>query len=171
MFDLLGWMWEYEPIDLAGYIPDFIVQLSEPLLVEVKPILRWPCAIYGCSDCSEVLRDTYDETCRTIMGSGWDGDWSVSGAALLNCGQHSVIGLLRAVWVGMDLGGQRWADNAVLLRSKTTGAFDLFPDIAYFDDDGNPAESIYRGREPFDPTPLWREAGNRVQWRAPEVRR
>lgn len=37
-FDLLGWTWEYEPIDLPGWIPDFI--LTGPagrVLVEVKP--------------------------------------------------------------------------------------------------------------------------------------
>lgn len=39
MFDLLGWRWTYEPIDLAGYIPDFVVHLAEPTLVEVKPAM------------------------------------------------------------------------------------------------------------------------------------
>jgi hypothetical protein len=40
MFSALGWRWEYEPEDLAGYVPDFVVMRpgSEgPLLVEVKP--------------------------------------------------------------------------------------------------------------------------------------
>lgn len=36
-FHLLGWNWRYEPVDLAGYIPDFVVPLDFPLLVEVKP--------------------------------------------------------------------------------------------------------------------------------------
>lgn len=36
-FDLVNWSWEYEPIDLHGYIPDFVVQGAAPLLVEVKP--------------------------------------------------------------------------------------------------------------------------------------
>lgn len=41
--DAFGWAWEYEPIDLAGYIPDFIVRGGSanrdgaPVLVEVKP--------------------------------------------------------------------------------------------------------------------------------------
>ena len=42
-FDLLGWPWDYEPFDLNGYIPDFILHLHEPVLVEVKPFH------YGCS--------------------------------------------------------------------------------------------------------------------------
>ena len=36
-FDLIGWRWEYEPIDLEGYIPDFILHLASPILAEVKP--------------------------------------------------------------------------------------------------------------------------------------
>lgn len=39
-FDLIGWKWEYEPFDLEGYIPDFLVLGTHPLLVEVKPYAR-----------------------------------------------------------------------------------------------------------------------------------
>lgn len=37
-FDLVGWEWEYEPLDLNGYIPDFVLAFAKPLLVEVKPL-------------------------------------------------------------------------------------------------------------------------------------
>lgn len=44
MFDLLGWNWEYEPFDMDGYIPDFILQVPRHLsnkidtyIVEIKP--------------------------------------------------------------------------------------------------------------------------------------
>lgn len=39
-FDLMGWKWEYEPIDLDGWSPDFLLRgdYSEEILVEVKPI-------------------------------------------------------------------------------------------------------------------------------------
>jgi hypothetical protein len=36
MFDELGWGWEYEPLDLNGYIPDFALMFKEAILVEVK---------------------------------------------------------------------------------------------------------------------------------------
>jgi hypothetical protein len=45
-FDLAGWTWEYEPIDLVGWSPDFYVTFpcthadcwgGHELLVEVKP--------------------------------------------------------------------------------------------------------------------------------------
>ena len=39
-FDAIGWQWEYEPIDLAGYIPDFVIRTNaDPIFVEVKPIV------------------------------------------------------------------------------------------------------------------------------------
>lgn len=46
MFDLIGWEWEYEPLDLNGWTPDFRVVFGcdhsdcipeHALLVEVKP--------------------------------------------------------------------------------------------------------------------------------------
>lgn len=37
-FDVVGWAWNYEPIDLHGWIPDFsIMTTGDKLLVEVKP--------------------------------------------------------------------------------------------------------------------------------------
>lgn len=39
MFDLLGWAYEYEPYDLNGWIPDFVLMGKRNVLVEVKPIL------------------------------------------------------------------------------------------------------------------------------------
>jgi len=38
----LGWPCQYEPVDLAGYIPDFIITWPwAPLLLEVKPALSF----------------------------------------------------------------------------------------------------------------------------------
>lgn len=36
-FDQLGWEHVYEPFDADGYIPDFLIQGDEPMLIEVKP--------------------------------------------------------------------------------------------------------------------------------------
>lgn len=46
MFDLMGWKWEYEAIDLNGWVPDFLIlkienppaKIIKPILVEIKPI-------------------------------------------------------------------------------------------------------------------------------------
>ena len=37
-FDRLGWRWQYEPFDLPGWIPDFVIHGADDVLVEVKPI-------------------------------------------------------------------------------------------------------------------------------------
>jgi hypothetical protein len=38
-FDLAGWRWEYEPLDLQGWTPDFLLLGASLVKVEVKPIL------------------------------------------------------------------------------------------------------------------------------------
>lgn len=35
-FDRCQWPWRYEPVDLDGYIPDFVLSFERPVLVEVK---------------------------------------------------------------------------------------------------------------------------------------
>jgi len=37
-FDLCGWKWDYEPFDLDGWAPDFMLKGKVKALVEVKPI-------------------------------------------------------------------------------------------------------------------------------------
>lgn len=37
-FDIVGWKWDYEPFDLAGWTPDFLIKGKNPALVEVKPV-------------------------------------------------------------------------------------------------------------------------------------
>jgi hypothetical protein len=53
-FDLCGWSWSYEPIDLNGWIPDFAIG-ERPVLVEVKPF-------FG--------EDEWDEAKAKIVASG-----------------------------------------------------------------------------------------------------
>lgn len=63
VFDQLGWQWEYEPIDLNGYIPDFII--NQEVLIEIKPVMS-----YG---------DTIPAR-RKIIASGWGKDAVILGA-------------------------------------------------------------------------------------------
>ena len=37
MFDLLHWNFEYEPFDLMGWTPDFVIYGDQNVLVEIKP--------------------------------------------------------------------------------------------------------------------------------------
>lgn len=61
MFSKLGWQWEYEPIELNGYIPDFIIKFPHRhLLVEVK---------------GETNMENIEQYAEKIIKSGWDGEF------------------------------------------------------------------------------------------------
>lgn len=66
-FDLCQWPWEYEPFDLNGYIPDFVLKFPTPILVEVK---------------SEVLLTDLLKHTQKIDDAGWESEAVVVGATL-----------------------------------------------------------------------------------------
>ncbi len=70
-FEQLGWRAEYEPIDLLGYIPDFILRFDRPVLVECKPFID------ASGDAQDAAR-----ACQRIEHGGWTGDALLVGAAL-----------------------------------------------------------------------------------------
>lgn len=61
MFTKLGWDWEYEPFDLKGYIPDFIIKFPyKHVLVEVK---------------GDTNMENIEQYAEKIIKSGWDGEF------------------------------------------------------------------------------------------------
>lgn len=81
-FDLCGWPWEYEPLDLDGYIPDFILTLHRAVLVEVKPIVRWPCGVKQCVDARCYHDAEITDAFEKVRSSGWVDEAVVVGATL-----------------------------------------------------------------------------------------
>lgn len=70
VFDQLGWQWEYEPVDLNGYIPDFVLLFPHGnLLCEVKPAMSL----------SEL-----ELAAPKIEESGWESDAMIVGASVIN---------------------------------------------------------------------------------------
>lgn len=60
-----GRPWQYEPLDLAGYIPDFVLPFDPgAVLVEVKPEMRF---------------DGLEQYVETIARSGWHGEALIVG--------------------------------------------------------------------------------------------
>jgi len=86
-FDFLGWPHVYEPLDLKGYIPDFILTFPyAPILVEVKPELY--------------LKDLARHEAK-IRLSGWGEEALVVGAVLFpRTGDYfgTVIGIIGEHW-------------------------------------------------------------------------
>jgi hypothetical protein len=69
-FDLVGWPFQYEPFDLRGWIPDFVLTGGGEILVEVKPVLEFPPDVGAKVVRSGFLGDVLIVGC-TIAGP-WD---------------------------------------------------------------------------------------------------
>jgi len=69
IFEKLGWNWEYEPIDLDGYIPDFIIKFGdEDILIEIK------------GDTNIWKEEVYKPHADKIIKSGWKGMFGILGS-------------------------------------------------------------------------------------------
>jgi len=157
-FDELQWPWEYEPVDLNGYIPDFILPLQwnlggagsyRPVLVEVKPALSL-----------EELRGFTGK----IETSGWQQEALVLGACLLESAEscHSVLGLL-----GERTSDEKWWwEKGETMRCQECQRLSFFHSMGWYgsrvcghyDGDG----LLGDGNEAFKKA--WAEAKNHSQW-------
>lgn len=179
-FDLLDWKWTYEPFDLAGYIPDFLIESrqveSEPMLVEIKPAVTeadYRSHLPALTDAAEQWR-----TGRVVL----------LGATPLpplvnNDGSEYPPAGLVVVWTGeashyvgdprLDgLGGTRvvgmYDDILNWNQCQGCGEAGVREDLMSF---GTTPCGHYEGDDLQGPAPrllesIWRAAGNAVQWRA-----
>lgn len=141
-FDLASWPWLYEPIDLDGYIPDFVVERRgrPKRLVEVKPAL----------EVGELALPSLK-----IMASGWDGVATVVGARLF-----------RERDLHLGINGRVHAADAPIFQELLARHLELqTPELAVyvFDEVARHGWKPWRGEDALEP--LWVEAGNVVQWR------
>jgi hypothetical protein len=77
-FDAIRWPWQYEPLDLMGYIPDFVLPFRRSaVLAEVRPIVstEWE---HTCHDGG--YRECLVCTAGKIECSGWNGEYLVLGS-------------------------------------------------------------------------------------------
>ena len=171
MFDLLGWQWTYEPTDFNGWLPDFAIWGKQTVYVEVKPVVEFPQDVAdkidgsGCLD--EVLivgmrgpieNKRYREENPTF---GWlremcgmalcaesqqmHYDWSWESAVLGRWRQCEKLELHSPDKIG-------FCHTEQSFRDRITGRYDGGC-YGY----GN----MYCSEAEM----LWREAGNRVQWK------
>lgn len=151
-FDALGWGWQYEPLDLAGYIPDFVLRLDAgPLLVEVKPAVEL---------------SALDEHRDKIQRSGWAHEALIVGADLFEIDHvHPVLGQLGEREPGPD-DELEWSWGAArLFRCLSCGQVSLLAESGSWRCRVcGAAEDHLGGLSSVADT--WAEAGNRVQWRA-----
>lgn len=165
-FDHLKWRWHYEPLDCNGWIPDFLIETkSNPILVEVKPILKYDptvtAKIYKAFNLPRPLKEDEEE----YSIERWDCEYH-----FLVCGlapfepeydDYAIgwisddfdVDFLPAVVTLTDEG--KWG-----LTSGSNGLwFDRVLDI------GGKESRAWVGADYLDP--LWAAACNETQWRKP----
>jgi hypothetical protein len=164
-FDLLGWRWEYEPLDLDGYIPDFSLQFpAAPLLVEVKCELEF-----------ENLR----RYTRKIDESGWIGEVLIVGACLWHDTWTPTIGLLGEMVPGVASDEPEAAPSPPVVREWGRGLLHVCnwcgnPSIHHAEQSYKCRVSgCYKGCHYLSAfkniEDHWRQAGNYVQWKGVAV--
>lgn len=183
MFDLLGYSWEYEPIDLNGYIPDFILAFPKPMIVEVKPYIE-PVSEWFWTSSYERSTHEARETLDKIERSGWEGEGLLVGSTMLEH-RHAMgsvpdgaainPGVLFGIFPHITDAPPQWAtpDSEFNIscaepfgfKACCGGPVDV---VGHFScrrcgdhDKGPMLKSSAEIKQ------LWREAGNRTQWRAP----
>lgn len=148
MFDLLAWPWLYEPFDLDGTIPDFLLRFeATEVLVEVKPATSL-----------EEMR----EPARKLDKSGWDGEALIVGATMLDldCAQP-ILGWHRAASEAFcEWGEARLFWCLSCNRASLLAAWGSWHCRACGDGYGNEHVGLVE-----DPAGLWATSSNRVQWR------
>lgn len=169
-YDLLGWRWDYEPLDLAhtrltrrdvkpgnmplGHTPDFCVRrattLGTAILVEVKASLDLTC--------DRLTR------ARERLDDAWPGRALVVGAVpFREHDRYSPVepGAFALGWWRDPVpeASSTWWKPCCLTRVTTNGGMHVWQ----LSDDPSPLST----EASLDAVMRWHEAGNRTQWRAP----
>lgn len=115
-FDSLGWQWEYEPFDLNGWFPDFLIcGTEEPILVEVKPIATFDTARENITDATlaNKLECAAKATGQTLL---------ICGCGPVKCDIHyqpttksSIVGWLAENYRPQDVGNASYCWQQALL--------------------------------------------------------
>lgn len=174
-FDLMGWKWSYEPADLDGWIPDFVLHVDwawraepdddeydfhrvEHVYVEVKPVWK-QCELAAQSAFQDMRRNRIhhglllgNEPQGQIIGWFADGDKLVAGYI----GDRANRDCPRLETFDLAKGDSDWGD--ALCHSWWC---DPVNDESRHVDEPPASEQL---------AALWVQAKNEVQWRKPRRR-
>jgi hypothetical protein len=158
-FDQCGWRWSYEPFDLYGWIPDFLIGESRTL-VEIKPYMT-----------AEEFADTQQKIIAAgyrdkVVLLGLDPTWRVTVGEGLD---PPTIG-----WLSIRRGGTRFTRDLHFGYSEGCGTLGLCPLACAWNDVITRARTRVElfhdnHQQPADALlwQLWAQATNEVQWRGP----
>lgn len=161
-FHALAWEWTYEPFDLEGWIPDFVLHFPNPVLVEAKP--------------ASSLEELRGYTSK-IDATTWQKEVLLVGVAPFRGGSvfsdSAVIGLLRDGVQGWD-SATAFTCAGACVQDERVGVRGPTAHIGFLHDFGVwtcRVCDVYCGDHHIEKaeTPLldeaWASAQNRTQWR------
>lgn len=147
---------EYEPGDISGWAPDFLIRTTDtPILVEVKPI-------------TYIDQDTCDRIAKSARKAVFKGSLLLIGTCPFKPSETTAPGTAIG-WLGYtyhpypfeDYGIGDWCE-AVMCEAK--GSLDIFGAAPAAEVCGLWDETI-RAASPASIDALWAAATNAVQWR------
>jgi hypothetical protein len=167
IFEKLEWNWEYEPIDLDGYIPDFIIKFDdEEILIEIK------------GDTNIWNKEVYKPHADKILQSGWKGQFGILGSVYKITDDFHFI---KRINIG-KLYQNKWKlydENHHILENDDIKYDDLIIVLSnkvnkYYIDGLEKKEilecPLYERKDTFNDISeyfqkIWVEAKNKVQWK------
>jgi hypothetical protein len=155
VFDSFGWRWEYEPYELAGYIPDFIMDFRpDPVLFEIKP---------------ETTLEGLKLHSNKITAAGWDKDVVIlGGSSNLRTDYVSRTNPAIGAYGQKDEGGGRTWDYGNLFLCGCCGKYSIVHDSGWYKClvsgcyDGDSYLCSVSG---YEWSQIWASAKNQTQWR------
>lgn len=156
-FDLLGWRWDYEPLDLNGWIPDFVIDgQPRPVLVEVKPLFGFSEEV-ACK-IEKALNHQADSFEVLILGAGI---------------AHNQYRQASVGWITDDFGCDirpPWDCAVIIHPHQDETKHGLAAAIGSYRDRITGFHDGDHGYVPLTPdelVPLWASASNATQWKSP----
>ena len=165
-FDLLKWDAHYEPFDLNGYIPDFVIngrdawcgKREEQIFVEVKPVTGMADPLFERA-AAKMLAAVPGKECL-IVSYFLPRDLGMPGPGWL-------FEVQMETFDGKPVNtGQRWGAS-VFTTDHGTGRIGFAHSVGSYVDRITGFYDGDRGLGAVNVACLWREAGNLVQWRKP----
>lgn len=155
-FDLMKWPVEYEPFDLNGWVPDFVLRGAREVLVEVKPID----VFHG--DTAQRMHNAAPDQELLLLGHSWPpGDRN-----------HENVTCIGWFWEAADPSAYNPKDWQHALCADQGGGAGLTVEYGHY------VDRIYGGhvQSPMPTTPIelalsnWTLAANMTQYRKPHAR-
>ena len=125
-FDQMGWDYVYEPFDLEGWIPDFLLKGREDILAEVKPTTKFQ-------------EEVAEKCLRAANKGGWSGEILLLGVQPFRIDDG--ISNLALGWMNKRGATESWSE-AMMTLMPPDGQFDemflpesflkAFPDLRRF---------------------------------------